>query len=279
MKVGIIANKSYSEQIAPFFKKFLEWLNENDVDFCVEAEFAELAGYPYGISILTMLSKVELLIILGGDGTILRAARLMGKHQIPMLGIRFGRLGFLAELSGDTYEEELRDILSGNYRIDERMVLETHVSTYDESYYALNDIVLLRSATSRLLTAEVFVDDEYMNTFRSDGIIVASPTGSTAYSLSAGGPIVTPGMNAFIINPICPHMLSNRPMVVSGNREIHIRFKELSDGCIVSFDGQQDTPVEPDTLINVRRAEHKVFLVRTKNSNFYSVLRNKLNWN
>ncbi len=279
MKIGIIANKNFSEQIDPFFRKFLEWLNRHEVDFCVEAEFAGVAGYPRGMPLPEMLEKAELLIVLGGDGTILRAARLMGKRQIPMLGIRFGRLGFLAELSGKTWEKELRDILAGKYHIDERMVLETHVNTYDETYYALNDIVLLRSPSSRLLTTEVFVDGEYMNTFRSDGIIVATPTGSTAYSLSSGGPIVTPGMNAFIINPICPHMLSNRPMVISGDCGISIRFREHSDGCVLSFDGQQDTPVEPDTLIRVRRADHKVSLVRSEHSNFFSVVRNKLNWN
>ena len=278
MKVGIIANKGYSEQIAPFFKHFLDWLRANKIDFCVESEFAELAGYPYGIALPELLEKSELLIVLGGDGTILRAARLMGRHQIPMLGIRFGRLGFLAELSGNTYEQELKDILSGKYKIDERMVLEAHIDTYDETYFALNDAVLLRSPSSKLLTSEVLVDDVYMNTFRSDGIIVASPTGSTAYSLSGGGPIVTPGMNAFIVNPICPHMLSNRPMVVSGDCEISIRFRELGDGCVLSFDGQQDTSLEPDSVIRVRRAGHKVYLVRSEKSNFFSVLRNKLNW-
>ncbi|MDX9780416.1 MAG: NAD(+)/NADH kinase, partial [bacterium] len=199
MKIGIIANKAYSEEIGQFFHHFLDWLRVNRVDFCVESEFAVIAGYPHGIDLLTMMQEADMLIILGGDGTILRAARLMGKRQIPMLGIRFGRLGFLAELSGQTYDAELKEILSGKYRIDERMVLEAQVLPEDERFYAVNDVVALRSPSSRLLTTEVYVDEVYMNTFRSDGLIVASPTGSTAYSMSAGGPILSPGINAMVI--------------------------------------------------------------------------------
>lgn len=278
MKIGIIANKNYSEQISPFFEKFLTWLRANEIDFCVESEFAELAGYPYGISVLEMFGIIDILIVLGGDGTILRAARLMGKKQKPMLGLRFGRLGFLAELSGQTYEKELKQILSGNYKIDERMVLEARIDDKEESLYALNDAVILRSHSSKLLTMDVTVDKNYMNTFRSDGLIVATPTGSTAYSLSGGGPILTPGMNAFVINPICPHMLSNRPTVISGDCLITIRFKELSGTCMLSLDGQQDFPVHPDTVITVRRAPQRVLLVRSSEHDFFSVVRNKLKW-
>ncbi|MEA2076791.1 MAG: NAD(+)/NADH kinase, partial [Candidatus Marinimicrobia bacterium] len=151
MKIGIIANKTYSEKISPFFGDFLVWLKKNNIDFCVEAEFAELAGYPYGTSVLKMMGMIDLLIVLGGDGTILRAARLIQKDQIPLLGIRFGRLGFLAELSGQTYETELLDILSGNFQLDERMVLEAEIGNDPEKFYALNDVVLFRSNSSKLI--------------------------------------------------------------------------------------------------------------------------------
>jgi len=278
MKIGIIANKNYSEKISPFFGGFLEWLKNNDIDFCVEAEFAELAGYPHGTSVLEMMKIIDLLIVLGGDGTILRAARLMQKNQIPMLGIRFGHLGFLAELSGQTYEKELINILKGKYKLDERMVLEAQIGDDSEHLYALNDVVIFRSHSSKLITLDVHINDDYMNTFRSDGLIVASPTGSTAYSLSSGGPIVAPGMNAFIINPICPHMLSNRPTVISGDSSILIRFKELEDGCKITFDGQQDIAAHQDTIIRIKQAPHKVKLVRSVDSDFFSVVRNKLKW-
>jgi len=278
MKIGIIANKNYSDQISPFMGDFLKWLKENNVDFCVEAEFAEIAGYPHGTSALKMMEIVDLLVVLGGDGTILRAARLMHQNQIPMLGIRFGRLGFLAELSGKTYEKELIDILKGKYKLDERMVLEAQIGDDPEHYYALNDVVIFRSHSSKLITLDVHINDDYMNTFRSDGLIVASPTGSTAYSLSCGGPIVAPGMNAFIINPICPHMLSNRPTVISGDSNIVIRFKELEDGCTITIDGQQDIKAHKDTIIRIKQAPHKVKLVRSVNNDFFSVVRNKLKW-
>jgi NAD+ kinase len=278
MKIGIIANKRYSKQISPFFGKFLEWLRTNEVDFCVEAEFADVAKYPYGVSLLEILEIADFLIILGGDGTILRAARLMSDRQIPMLGIRFGRLGFLAELSGQTYEKELRKILDGKYSIDERMMLEAFIDDTDGPMYALNDTVVTRYQSSKLITMEVYINDIYMNTFRSDGLIVATPTGSTAYSLSCGGPIVTPAMNAFIISPVCPHMLSNRPTVVSGDSEITLRFKELSDGCMLSMDGQEDIPLQAKNVVRIRRAPQKVKLVRAVNSDFFSVVRNKLKW-
>jgi NAD+ kinase len=278
MKIGIIANKNYSKEIGQFFRHFLDWLKKNHIDFCVEAEFAELAAYPNGKALFDILNEADLLLILGGDGTILRAARVMGDKQIPMLGIRFGRLGFLAELSGKTFEMELKTILSGKYRVDERMVLEAQITPGNDIYYAMNDFVVLRAPSSKILTTEVHVDDVYMNTFRSDGLIIASPTGSTAYSLSAFGPILTPGINAMIINPICPHMLSNRPTVLSGDCVIRIWFKELSDGCVLSVDGQEDLPVTPDTEILVRKAAHNVKLVRSVNSNFFSVVRNKLKW-
>ncbi|MBW6458453.1 MAG: NAD(+)/NADH kinase [FCB group bacterium] len=278
MKIGIIANKRYSKQISPFFTKFLEWLRANKVDFCVEAEFADVAKYPFGISLLEILDVADFLIILGGDGTILRAARLMKDRQIPMLGIRFGRLGFLAELSGQTYEKELKQILDGQYSIDERMMLEARINDSDDPLFALNDAALTRAQSSKLITMEVYINQIYMNTFRSDGMIIATPTGSTAYSLSCGGPIVTPDMNAFIISPICPHMLSNRPTVVSGDSEIVLRFKELSDKCMMSMDGQEDIPLNAGHVITIRRAPQKVKLVRAVNSDFFSVVRNKLKW-
>ncbi|MCF7832995.1 MAG: NAD(+)/NADH kinase [Candidatus Marinimicrobia bacterium] len=278
MKIGIIANKNYFEKISPFFGGFLDWLKKNNIDFCVEAEFADIAGYPHGTSIFTMMKISDLLIVLGGDGTILRAARLMRNNQIPMLGIRFGRLGFLAELSGQTYEKGLIDILKGEYRLDERMVLEAQIGDEPELLYALNDVVIFRSHSSKLITLDVHIDNDYMNTFRSDGMIIASPTGSTAYSLSCGGPIVTPGISAIIINPICPHMLSNRPTLVSGDSKILIRFEELEDGCTISVDGQQDIIAHKDTVIKIKQAPYKVKLVRSVNNDFFSVVRNKLKW-
>lgn len=278
MKIGIIANKIYSDKISPFFGGFLDWLKKNDIDYCVEAEFAEIAGYPHGTSVLKMMEIIDLLIVLGGDGTILRAARLMRQNQIPMLGIRFGRLGFLAELSGKTYEIELLKILSGDFQLDERMVLEARIGNDPEKLYALNDVVLFRSNSSKLITMDVSINGNYMNRFRSDGLIVASPTGSTAYSLSCGGPILTPDLNAFIINPICPHMLSNRPTVISGDSNILIRFKELEDGCTISIDGQPDINAHKDTIIRIKQAPHKVKLVRSVNNDFFSVVRNKLKW-
>ncbi len=277
MKVGIIANKIYSDKISPFFKEFLDWLTLNKIDYCVEAEFAAIAGYPYGVSVFDMVKNIEILVVLGGDGTILRAARLMGDKQVPILGIRFGRLGFLAELSGETYKKELAAILKGNYKIDERMVLEAEVGK-SANLFALNDVVIFRSSSSKLINMEVKVDGKHMNKFRSDGLIVASPTGSTAYSLSSGGPIVSPGINVIVINPICPHMLSNRPTLVSGDSSIEICFTELDDGCTITVDGQHDLPITKNTTIYIKKADYRVKLVRSEKHDFFSIVRNKLKW-
>ena len=278
MKIGIIANKIYSDKISPFFKEFLQWLRDKNIDFCVEAEFAEIAGYPYGVPVLDMVKKIDLLVVLGGDGTILRAARLMGKNQVPILGIRFGRLGFLAELSGETYKKELVSILEGKFKLDERMVLEAQIGIDNDKLYALNDVVLFRAGSSKLINMDVSIDGIHMNTFRSDGLIVASPTGSTAYSLSSGGPIVSPGINAIVINPICPHMLSNRPTLISGDSTITIRFTELDDACTINLDGQQDVPVSKETIVQIKKAAYRVKLVRSEANDFFSVVRNKLKW-
>lgn len=278
MKIGILANTQYQKDIQPFFEEFLIWLRSHKTDFCVEESFALLTGYPYGKHMDDMLEEVEMMVVLGGDGTILRASHLIGEKEIPLLGIRFGRLGFLAEFSEKTFSDELTAIFSGDFQIDRRMVISARIDHSETILYALNDIVIYRARSSKLTTAQVSIDGNYMNTFRADGIIVATPTGSTAYSLSCGGPILVPSIDGMVINPICPHMLSNRPTVIDGNSRVELSFDEVSEGCMLSADGQQELPVNEKTHISIKKAPWGVNLVRTSNSNFFSVVRNKLKW-
>jgi len=277
-KIGIIANTAYSEDIRPFFGEFLHWLNSEHIDFCVEREFADLAEYPYGKPISDLLNESDMIVVLGGDGTILRASHLVGDRGTPIVGIRFGRLGFLAELSEKTFSTELKAILNGKYKLDERMVLSVHISTENKIFHALNDVVIYRGHSSKLTTIHVNIDGSYMNTFRADGIIVATPTGSTAYSLSCGGPILVPGLDGMVISPICPHMLSNRPTVVHGDSRIEMIFDDVADGCRLSVDGRQDMAVNEKTVVKIDKASCTARLVRAENSSFFSVVRNKLKW-
>ncbi len=246
----------------------LESANTNlTVRFVEEEEIADLA---------------DLIVAVGGDGTMLYAADLAREHNVPLLGINRGRLGFLADVTPDQMLQSIDNILNGKYSRESRLLLDAHLVKPDGSVIttcALNDIVLQRHRTGRMVNFETSIDNKYVNTHSGDGLIVATPTGSTAYALSCGGPIIEPQLDAIVVVPVCPHTLSNRPIVVPATLEIEVKLIEPIDTqAEVTADGHSlGTLTAMDRLL-ISSADHRITLIHPPGHDFYEILRSKLHW-
>ena len=230
----------------------------------------------------TILQQAQLIIAVGGDGTILLAARQAVAAAIPLVGINRGRLGFLADVSPDDMLTRLDEILSGIYEKEKRMLLKAEIvsdSGNTDCGYALNDIVVKRHDTGRMLEFQTFVNGDYVNTHGGDGFIVASPTGSTAYALSCGGPIVAPGLDAIVLAPICPHTLSDRPLVIPATTTVEVRLREEhTDMAEVSCDGEVTGRIGAGDSLRIEIADRRVELLHPTGYNYFQILRSKLRW-
>lgn len=228
------------------------------------------------------VSGTDLVIAIGGDGTMLYAASLVRDHDVPLLGINRGRLGFLADVLPDEMLSSVDHILAGNYTIETRLMLHADLQRADGdsvSGIAFNDVVLQRRATGRMVDFETSVAGQFVNTHSGDGLIVASPTGSTAYALSCGGPIVEPQLDAMVVVPICPHTLTDRPIVIAANQKIEIRLLEREDtGAAVAIDGHSIGPIIPDDTLTITASDRRIRLVHPPGYDFYGILRSKLLW-
>ncbi|MGR3303829.1 MAG: NAD(+)/NADH kinase [Candidatus Scalindua sp.] len=229
------------------------------------------------------LEKVsaDLAFVFGGDGTILSASRKLNARQIPLIGVHLGKFGFLADLTSREVSDSLEKIFAGEYVISQRMMLTCKLIRSKQvinETLGLNDAVISRTSLSRLISIKLYINEKIVTTYSSDGLIVSTPAGSTAHSLSAGGPIVTPEMEAFIITPICPHTLSNRPLVISGDSKIEMEQISESKGVGLTVDGQIYFDVKVGDRIVIERAENKLQLIDIQTRTFYDVLREKLNW-
>jgi NAD+ kinase len=226
--------------------------------------------------------QCDLVIVIGGDGTILNAARSLSEYDVPLLGINEGRLGFLADVTPDSMLSILDEILSGNYTEDERLLLHSDIYRNDKSIAqgnALNDVVIHKWEVARMVEFETYINDSYVYTQRSDGMIISTPTGSTAYALSGGGPIIHPKLDAIVLVPICPHTLSNRPIAVSADSIIDIVISErMESQGQVTCDGQIHQRVEPGDRVRICAKEKKIRLLHPSNYNYYKILREKLHW-
>ncbi|MBT3759501.1 MAG: NAD(+)/NADH kinase [Candidatus Marinimicrobia bacterium] len=221
----------------------------------------------------------DVLLSIGGDGTILSTIRRIGSRIIPVLGIHIGGLGFLAECTQEDFVKGLKQIINKNYKIIERMVLEVNIRQNKlKSYYGINDVVIDHGNTSRLLRTRIDVSEEYLNTYESDGIIFSTPTGSTAYSLSAGGPIVFPTIDVITITPICPHSLSARPIVISSDDLITANFFEEQSSITVTIDGQVSVPVDYSCEIKIKKAKFTAKMIQLPDSLYFETLRQKMGW-
>jgi len=222
----------------------------------------------------------DIIISSGGDGTILSTVRRQGVNLKPILGIHIGSFGFLAQSTESDMADKIKKIIDGEFHIEKRMMLKVSIISGNKElkHNALNDIIIHQGESIRLLKCKVKVNEVYLNTYTSDGLIFASPTGSTAYSLSSGGPIISPDMKAIILTPICPQSLSARPIIFSDNNTISIEFESDSKGMILAVDGQVRIPIEKADTINIKKSKNKANIIQFNESNYFSTLRNKMNW-
>ena len=226
-------------------------------------------------------ADVDLMLVLGGDGTMIATARMIGDQEVPVLGVNYGGLGYLAEFRIEELYSALESILSGNYRLDKRVMLAVELIRDGVSLTTnrvLNDVVINKSALARIIEIEAFFNSQFVNSFRADGLIVSTPTGSTAYNLSAGGPVIFPSMNAVVITPICPFTLSNRPIVVPDNAEIELILKTDQEEVALTLDGQVGFPLKVEDRVVIRKSRTTFNLIQPSNRNYFDVLRDKLRW-
>jgi NAD+ kinase len=279
--VGVAAHAGKSQSRDRLFE-LLALLDESKVDVLLEQEAATLAARPDAAHTLKDIGKTaDLVIVLGGDGTILRVARELEGSATPLLGVNLGNLGFLTSVRGDKLASAVREVLRGDYQVSERQALQAtllRASKRNEAHRALNDVVVSRGAFSRIVRLRLSVDGELLTEYVCDGMIFATATGSTAYSLSAGGPIMVPTARALIITPICPHALSNRSVIAGENSVVRCQVMSAAGELLLTVDGQVQLRMEVGDEVEVRQSPRTVQLVTPKNHSYFKVLREKLKW-
>jgi NAD+ kinase len=285
-RIGIVL-KPHQPQALTTLCELVLWLAERGIKLVggpeIERERIEhQTGCPVDeVSTQKLPTDVDLMLVLGGDGTMIATARMIGDHEVPVLGINYGGLGYLAEFRIEELYSALESILSGNYRLDKRVTLSVELLR-DEvpitTNRVLNDVVINKSALARIIEIEAFFNGQFVNSFRADGLIVSTPTGSTAYNLSAGGPVIFPSMNAVVITPICPFTLSNRPIVVPDDAEIQLTLKTDHEEVALTLDGQVGFPLKVEDRVKISKSRTMFNLVQPSNRNYFDVLRDKLRW-
>lgn len=282
MKIGIIVNIN-NGQVSTIVAKLTRRIESDSHEVFLDDKLKEfLDDFQANFCSLSELSEIcDLMIVLGGDGTFLVAARACAETDVPLLGVNLGRLGFLSETTLDNLYSHLPAIYSRDYLIEERMTLYTYIKRGSEMlgpYLSLNDSVIYKGALSRMIGICVYVEKEFVGGYAGDGLIVATPTGSTAYSLSAKGPIVNPKMKAILATPICPHTLGIRPLIIADSETICVHVKSKHPEVMLSIDGQTDYKLKNKDHIIIKKAPANVKLIKLEDRSFYDVLREKLNW-
>lgn len=281
MKIAIFGNRNIK---AGRIQRLFETLHKNNIDIAVQNQFLKYAS---SLGIKCEVNEIikngdftaDMVISIGGDGTFLRTALNIGKKDIPILGINAGRLGFLADVNEKEMEAAIEDVIYGKYRIEHRSLL--HLSTENKSFcgynYALNEIAVLKQDTASMITIHATINGEYLNSYEADGLIISTPTGSTAYSLSVGGPILTPTSSNFVISPIAPHSLTTRPLVVDDDCEITLDVESRSGSFLISLDGRSEV-CQIGTRLSINKASHTLKVAKRLDHTFFNTLREKLMW-
>ena len=284
-KIGIIG-KHGDPNAGGALSDLLAYLGKHEADILLDKKSLESAvevneGYAL-VDRKTMGENCDLIIVVGGDGTLLNAARDLVDYEVPLLGINLGRLGFLADVTPSEMEETLDQICSGTYEEDRRTLLQARVIRNDEQINentAFNDVVLHTRNVARMIEYETYINGQFVNVTRSDGLIVSTPTGSTAYALSGGGPILHPELNALVLVPICPHTMSHRPIVVDADSKIEIVVSESNQAhAQCTCDGQIDLALQNGDHIIIEKKEHSIRLIHPASYNYFKLLRAKLHW-
>ncbi len=277
--IGVVVRRENPAAVT-FARTLVARLGSRGVTVLVEPEQADLAG-ARTVEKTAMVAQADLIISLGGDGTLLSVARLSATPELRVLGVNLGALGFLTEVTMDDALAATDRVFAGEYRLDHRTTLAVRVRRGDEivaESQVLNDAVINKSALARILDLTASVDGEYLCVYKADGLIVATPTGSTAYSLSAGGPVVAPSVGVILLAPICPHTLTQRPLVLSDSAVVRVELAARDSGIALTLDGQEGVPLVTGDVIEVEKSPHGVALVRTGPRSALTVLREKLHW-
>jgi NAD+ kinase len=285
-RIGIVL-KPHQPEALKTICELVVWLAERNIALVGGPEIErERIEHQTGCGVDQLESEkiaagVDLILVLGGDGTMIATARMVGDQEVPVLGINYGGLGYLAEFRIEELYTALESILSGNYRLERRVMLAVELKRGDAPppiKSVLNDVVINKSALARIIEIEAYFNRQFVNAFRADGLIVSTPTGSTAYNLSAGGPVIFPSMNAVVITPICPFTLSNRPIVVPDDAEIELLLKTDNEEVALTLDGQVGFPLKVEDRVAIRKSRTTFNLIQPMNRNYFDVLRDKLRW-
>jgi NAD+ kinase len=278
-KIGLFAKTNVPEALT-IAREFLSFAATKKLEVFLEDRLARRINAPQGYPGEDIAGIVDLIIVLGGDGTLLSVIQMSKNRLVPILGVNLGDLGFLTEVHKEEFYQVVDDVLKGNYIAENRVMINVRLLRDEKvvlDEMALNDAVI-RGSLARIITVDVFVDDEYLNRFKADGIIIATPTGSTAYSLSAGGPILHPSLPGLLVTPICPHILTNRPIVIPGDSAVRVVLEKSPDDTQLNIDGQRWESMREGDRVEISSSDRRVLLIRHKRRSYYEILRSKLSW-
>jgi NAD+ kinase len=279
MIFGIVSKEDNNEALA-LSGRVLEWMAQRGLDCLIEDHIADFVGRTHTENVW---DNSNLLVVIGGDGTLLRAIRMSAHQEIPILGVHMGYLGFLTEVTENEVCDALESVVRGDYIQEERIMFNATIvrdGSTISSQHVLNDVVINKSALARIIDIEVWTNSTFITCYRADGLIVSTPTGSTAYNLATGGPIVHPQVDAIILTPICPHVLSNRSIVLPDFQEVVIIVNsgKSSDDTYLTLDGQRGFPLKAGDKLVVKRGEYKAIMLRFPHRDYFEILRTKLGW-
>jgi NAD+ kinase len=281
MKSVAIISKPWKQELSAILPDMLRWFHERNYTIYMDEETARYTNGEHVVPRAQIGSKhPDFVLVLGGDGTLLSAARAVAFEGVPILAVNLGSLGFLTEIPLNEIHEALEAVDQGQCPVELRSVLDCRLMRDGECiarHFALNDVVVNKSAISRLVEFDLFIDGNMVFQYKADGVIIATPTGSTAYSLAAGGPVLMPSVDAFVVTPVCPHSLTHRPLVVTQSSLIELKIETGEEQAFLSIDGQVGVPIQQGDQVLCQRAEHTVKLLRVRRT-FFDVLRNKLKW-
>jgi NAD+ kinase len=279
-KIGLFC-KPKAPSAANTLSKLIHWLRKLNCQVFLDTATATIINESSSHSKATISEIADLLIVLGGDGTLLSVARAAHPHNVPILAVNLGSLGFLAEISLDELYPTLENILNEKFKIESRMLLNAYIwrnGKKVEDYNVLNDIVINKGVVARVINLQVLVDGQYMTSYRADGLIIATPTGSTAYSLSAGGPIIHPSMQTLVLSPICPFTLTNRSILIPDQSIIQVKLDAEYNDVRVTLDGQESYKMKAGDILEIQKTKTTLQLIKGPNKNYYKILRKKLHW-
>jgi NAD+ kinase len=277
--IGIITKPTLTE-VKPVLAELVRWLQQQRRDIAPDVNTSALLGLAVP-QMSEIAARADMVVVLGGDGTMLSAARLVEERSIPILGVNMGGLGFLTEVGLDHLYEALKKVFAQQFVLESRLMLRARIQRGGEDIYqtaVLNDVVVSKGVHTRMIEIQIRIDSQFVTNLRGDGLIVSTPTGSTAYSLSAGGPIVHPSVDAITLTPICPHTLSHRPLLIPSSGRLEARLIGREEGAITTFDGQDSITVNQGDVIAIRASTHRTQLIRFPDRTYFDVLRRKLRW-